>query len=127
MHPYLTGNHAGNDQGPILGCQAYSWKLSWFRWPTQVRSKNIESYDGTTDPEVFLQIYMAAINMAVRDEKVMENYLLTTLRGSARLWLTNMPQCSIYSWEHLCTLFLGNFQGTYVRPGKEEDLFRLLQ
>ena len=57
----------------------------------------------------------------------MANYLPTLLEGSARSWLLNQPLESIYSWQHLCDLLLANFQGTYHRPGKEDDLHRMRQ
>ena len=57
----------------------------------------------------------------------MANYLPTMLEGSARSWLLNQPLESIYSWQHFCDLLLANFQGTYHRPGKEDDLHRMRQ
>ena len=61
------------------------------------------------------------------DEKVMANYLPTRLSGAARSWLTSLRARSIRSWDHLCHVFIGNFQGTYIRPGVPDDLFRTNQ
>ena len=58
---------------------------------------------------------------------MMANYLPTVLEGSARSWLLNLPVGSIYTWEQLCDLLIANFQGTYDRPGKEDDLHRIRQ
>ena len=75
----------------------------------------------------FLHIYTTAIRAAGGDENVMANYLPTVLEGSARSWLLNLPVESIYTWEQLCDLLIVNFQGTYDRPGKEDDLHRIRQ
>ena len=57
----------------------------------------------------------------------MANYLPTVLKGSARTWLVNLPKGSVYSWEELCDVFQGNFQGTYKRPRKKQDLYHIAQ
>ena len=37
-------------------------------------------------------------------------------------WLDFLPADSIGCWADLCKVFIGNFQGTYVRPGNSWDL-----
>ena len=39
-----------------------------------------------------------------------------------RAWLEFLPADSIGSWSDLWKVFIGNFQGTYVRPGNSWDL-----
>ena len=58
---------------------------------------------------------------------MMANYLPTVLRGSARTWLINLPKGSIYSWEELCDVFQGNFQGTYKCHRKKQELYHIAQ
>ena len=96
-------------------------------WPSNFKPGKIERYDGTTNPDEFLQVYNTAIEAAGGDEKVMANYLHTRLSGAARSWLTSLKAGSIRSWDHLCHVFIGNFQGTYVGPGVPDDLFRTSQ
>jgi hypothetical protein len=55
------------------------------------------------------------------------NYLPTTLFGAARSWLINLPEGSIYTWDQLCTMFIGNFQGTYKHPSTAETLKTIRQ
>lgn len=43
------------------------------------------------------------------------------------MWLSNLPDCTIQSWGHLCQLFEANFHATYNRPGHEDDLFACVQ
>ena len=91
--------------GPIRGIQAFSPGLRAVRWPSRFKPGPNEGYDGSTNPIEFLQIYTTAIEVAGGDEKVMANYLPTVLKGSARTWLVNLPNGSIYSWEELCDVF----------------------
>jgi hypothetical protein len=62
------------------------------------------------------------IDAVGEDDRVMANYLPTTLSGAARLWLINLPEGSIYNWDQLYTMFIGNFQGTYEHPSTAETL-----
>jgi hypothetical protein len=41
---------------------------------------------------------------------------------SARTWLEHLPASQINNWDDLVCTFVGNFQGTYVRPGNSWDL-----
>ena len=38
------------------------------------------------------------------------------------MWLGNLPTDQIHNWADLVQIFVGNFQGTYVRPGNSWDL-----
>ena len=87
----------------------------------------MDKFNGTQNPLEFLQIYTTAIRATGGDENVMANYLPTVLEGSARSWLLKLPVGSVYTWEQLCDLLIANFQGTYDRPGKEDDLHRIRQ
>jgi hypothetical protein len=44
------------------------------------------------------------------------------LTDSARTWLEHLPASQIHNWDDLVRTFVGNFQGTYVRPGNPWDL-----
>jgi hypothetical protein len=44
------------------------------------------------------------------------------LADSARTWLEHLPTNQIHNWDDLVHTFVGNFQGTYVRPGNSWDL-----
>ena len=41
---------------------------------------------------------------------------------NVHVWLEFLPADSIGSWADLRKVFIGNFQGTYVRPGNSWDL-----
>jgi hypothetical protein len=58
---------------------------------------------------------------------VKANFLHTALNGAARSWLINLPEASIQSWDQLCAMFIGNFQGTYKCPSTAETLKTIKQ
>jgi hypothetical protein len=58
--------------------------MQWVDWPTKFRPDLPEKYDGTIDPEEFLQIYTTAIQAAEGGPQVMANYFHVALRGTAR-------------------------------------------
>jgi hypothetical protein len=44
------------------------------------------------------------------------------LSDAARAWLEHLPPAQISDWDDLVKAFMGNFQGTYVRPRNSWDL-----
>ena len=44
------------------------------------------------------------------------------LANSSRTWLEHLPSNRVQSWADLKKIFVGNFQGTYKRPGNPWDL-----
>jgi hypothetical protein len=58
---------------------------------------------------------------ATTDEVIIRNLSLH-LADSARMWLEHLPASQIHNWDDLVRTFVGNFQGTYVRPGNSWDL-----
>ena len=82
---------------------------------------NIEAYDGTTDPGVWIEDFILHIHMARGDDLHAIKYLPLKLKGPARHWLKSLPENSIGSWEELEDAFRANFQGTYVRPSDADD------
>jgi hypothetical protein len=89
-----------------------------FRQPT-----SIDKYTGETDPRVWLNDYRLACQVggATTDEVITRNLPLH-LADSALTWLKHLPPSQIHNWNDLVRTFVGNFQGTYVRPGNSWDL-----
>jgi hypothetical protein len=89
-----------------------------FRQPT-----SIVKYNRETDPRVWLNDYRLACQLggATTDEVIIRNLPLH-LADSARTWLEHLPTSQIHNWDDLVRTFVGNFQGTYVRPGNSWDL-----
>jgi hypothetical protein len=55
-------------------------------------------------------------------EEVIIRNLPLHLADSARTWLEHLPASQIHNWDDLVCTFVGNFQGTYMRPGNSWDL-----
>jgi hypothetical protein len=72
---------------------------------------------------VWLNDYRLACQLggATSDEVIIRNLPLH-LADSARTWLEHLPASQIHNWDDLVRTFVGNFQGTYVRPGTSWDL-----
>jgi hypothetical protein len=88
---------------------------------------HIDQYDGTSNPKEFIQVYQTVIEAVGGDDRVKANFLHTALTGAARSWLINLPEASIQSWDQMCAMFIGNFQGTYERPSTAETLKTIKQ
>ena len=90
--------------------------------PEDFNPINIESYDGTTDPAVWIEDYLLHIHMARGDDLHAIKYLPLKLKGPTRHWLNRLLESSIGSWEDLEDAFRDNFQGTYIRPPDADAL-----
>ena len=77
--------------------------------PEGFKPVNIESYDDTTDPVVWIEDFLLHINMARGDDLHAIKYLPLNLKGPARHWLNTLPADSVGSWEDLEDAFLDNF------------------
>jgi hypothetical protein len=84
---------------------------------------SIDKYTGETDPRVWLNDYHLTCQLdgATTDEVIIRNLPLH-LADSAQTWLKHLPPSQIHNWDDLVRTFVGNFQGTYVRPGNSWDL-----
>jgi hypothetical protein len=109
------------------GFRALAGPLRDVQWPAKFKAGHIDQYDGTSNPEEFIQVYQTIIEAAGGDDRVKANFLHTALTGAARSWLINLPEASIQSWDQLCAMFIGNFQGTYERPCTAETLKTIKQ
>jgi hypothetical protein len=96
-------------------------------WPEKFKPGHIDKYNGSSNPEEFIQVYHTVIEATGGDDQVNANYLPTTLFGTARSWLINLSEGSIYNWDQLCTMFIGNFQGTYECPSTAKTLKTIKQ
>ena len=63
--------------------------------PEGFKPVNIESYDGTTDPAVWIEDYLLHIHMARGDDLHAIKYLPLKLKGPARHWLNSLQQSQL--------------------------------
>jgi hypothetical protein len=109
------------------GICALAGPLRQVWWPDKFKTGNIDWYDGSSNPKEFIRVYQTLIEAAGRDDRVKGNFLPTVLTGAVRSWLINFPEGSVTSWDQLCAMFIGNFQGTYERPSTAETLKTIRQ
>jgi hypothetical protein len=107
-----------------LGTRVFSREIRTASFPQRFRQpKSIDKYTGETDPCVWLNDYRLACQLggATTDEVIIRNLPLH-FADSTRTWLEHLPPNQIHNWGDLVRTFVGNFQGTYVRPGNSWDL-----
>jgi hypothetical protein len=127
-HPRRGGRYdSDEDRSPTTeppGTRVFSREIRAAAFPQRFRQPTtIVKYNGETDPRVWLNDYRLACQLggATSDEVIIRNLPLN-LADSARTWLEHLPASQIHNWEDLVRMFVGNFQGTYVRPGNSWDL-----
>ena len=72
---------------------------------------NIESYDGTTDPAVWIKDFLLHIHMARGVDLHAIKYLPLKLKGPARHWLKGLPKTPLEAGQSSKTLFRQTFKG----------------
>jgi hypothetical protein len=127
-HPRRGGSYdSREDRSPTPeppGTRVFSREIRTASFPQRFRQPtSITKYNGETNPRVWLNDYRLACQLggATTDEVIIRNLPLH-LADSARTWLEHLPASPIHNWDDLVRTFVGNFQGTYVRPGNSWDL-----
>jgi hypothetical protein len=127
-HPRRGGRYdSEEDRSPTSeppGTRMFSREIRAATFPQRFRQPTtIVKYNGETNPRVWLNDYRLACQLggATSDEVIIRNLPLH-LADSARTWLEHLSASQIHNWDDLVRTFVGNFQGTYVRPGNSWDL-----
>jgi hypothetical protein len=110
------------------GCLAFTNDLCRVTRHCKFRPGITFKYDGTTDPQEFLQVYTTTMEIVEGgNPHVMANWFPLALKVPASNRLICLPQSSVCSWEDLCEQFINAFQGGYKRPRTLNDLLALSQ
>jgi hypothetical protein len=127
-HPQRGGRYdSREDRSPTPeppGTSVFSREIRTASFPQRFRQPtSIDKYNGEMDPRVWLNDYRLACQLggATTDEVIICNLPLH-LADSARTWLEHLLSSQIHNWDDLVRTFMGNFQGTYVRPENSLDL-----
>jgi hypothetical protein len=91
------------------GFHALAPSLRQVVWAEKFKAEHIDKYDGSSNPEEFIQVYHTIIEVAGGDDRVKAKYLPTTLDDATTSWLINLLEGSIYTWDQLCAMFIRNF------------------
>jgi hypothetical protein len=127
-HPRRGGRYdSREDHSPTPeppGTRVFSREIRTARFPQRFRQPtSIDKYNGETDPRVWLNDYRLVCQLggATTNEVIIRNLPLH-LTDLARTWLEHLAANQIHNWDDLVHMFVGNFQGMYVRPGNSWDL-----
>ena len=127
-HPHRGGRYdSGEDRSPSPeppGPRVFSRAIRVAPFPARFRQPaNLAKYSGETNLELWLADYRLACQLGGADDDLLIiRNLPLLLTDSARAWLEHLPPSQIHDWRDLVRIFVGNFQGTYVRPGNSWDL-----
>ena len=66
------------------GYEAFTFELWVIQFPFKFKASPIQKYDRKHNPNEWLHIYTTVVQAACNYNRVMANYLLTTLDGPAR-------------------------------------------
>jgi hypothetical protein len=123
-HPQRGGRYDGREDclptPEPPGTRVFSREIRTASFPQRFHQPtSIDKYTGETDPRVWLNDYRLAcqLGVATTDEVIILNLPLH-LADSVRTWLEHLSASQIHNWDDLVRTFVGNFQGTYVLPGK---------
>jgi hypothetical protein len=59
--------------------------------------------------------------VGIKDDYLIIQFFPFHLAEGARAWLEHLSASTIHDWVDLQKAFIGNFQGTYKRPGSSWD------
>jgi hypothetical protein len=127
-HPRRGGRYdSGEDQSlspEPPSPRAFSRAIRRAPFPTRFRTPTtVTKYSGESKPELWLVDYRLACQLGgTDDDNLIIRNLPLFLSDAARAWLEHLPPAQISNWDDLVKAFVGNFQGTYVRPGNSWDL-----
>jgi hypothetical protein len=79
------------------GFYALAPSLKQVTWPDKFKPGSIDKYDASNNIEELIQVYHTIIDATGGDDRVNDNYLLTTLFGIGRSWLINLPEGTIHN------------------------------
>ncbi|KAF5930484.1 hypothetical protein HYC85_031357 [Camellia sinensis] len=77
--------------------------------PPKFKMPTIDSFDGATDPVKHLETYRTLMILHAFSDEIMCWAFPVTLKGSARLWFSQLPVDSVSTFQHLSDSFLSHF------------------
>jgi hypothetical protein len=124
-HPQRRGRYdSREDRSPTPESRVFSREIRTASFPQRSRQPtSIDKYNVEMDPRVWLNDYRLACQLggATTDKVIIRNLPLH-LADSAWTWFEHLSASQIHNWDDLVRTFVGNFQGTYVRPENSWDL-----
>ncbi|XP_020218222.1 uncharacterized protein LOC109801534 [Cajanus cajan] len=99
---------------------------------------NIDCYDGTTDPDEHVDLYVTQVNLYTNDDAIMCRVFLTLLKGSTLAWYTQLLVGSVDSFDTLVRRFMAQYATSQLhhitsttlaslRQGDDEPLRKFME
>ena len=95
--------------------------------PAKFKMPTIDSFDGTTDPVDHLETYRTLMVLHAFPDEIMCRAVPVTLKGSARLWFSQLPADSVSTFQHLSDSFLSHFIGAQRQRRPATQLLNIRQ
>lgn len=95
--------------------------------PAKFKMPTIDSFDGTTDPVDHLVTYRTLMILHAFPDEIMCRTFPVTLKGSARLWFSQLPSDSVSTFQHLSDSFLSHFIGAQRQRCPATQLLNIRQ
>ncbi|GKV15370.1 hypothetical protein SLEP1_g26164 [Rubroshorea leprosula] len=96
-------------------------------YPTGFRIPQLETYDGTKDPDDHLHAFYSCMQAQNASDALMCKIFPSTLRGNARTWYYSLPPRSINSYTELASAFATKFSSRRLIRKTTSELMRVKQ
>nr|KYP74692.1 hypothetical protein KK1_007379 [Cajanus cajan] len=77
--------------------------------PRRWKPLHLDRYDGTTDPDEHIDLYMTQVNLYTNNDAILYRVFPTSLKGASLNWYTQLPAESIDSFGTLVTRFTAQY------------------
>nr|XP_043630041.1 uncharacterized protein LOC122601339 [Erigeron canadensis] len=109
----------------------YGDRIANVEIPKKFQVPNMKPYDGTTDPQEHIALYLEKMETVPIPSNLKKACLCrsfgSTLSGSALKWLQSLPPLSINSFADLTNLFYSQFSRSRTFEKVTDDLYKIIQ
>ncbi|XP_020208722.1 uncharacterized protein LOC109793677 [Cajanus cajan] len=99
---------------------------------------NIDRYDGSTNPDKHIDLYITQLNLYTNDDAILCRVFPASLKGSALAWYTQLPPGSINNFDTLVRRFMAQYATSRphhitsialanLRQGDDEPLHKFVE
>ncbi|GKV46151.1 hypothetical protein SLEP1_g53159 [Rubroshorea leprosula] len=96
-------------------------------YPTGFKIQQLETYDGTKDPDDHLHAFYSCMQAQNASDALMCKIFPSTLRGNARTWYYSLPPRSISSYTELASAFATKFSSRMLIRKTTIELMQVKQ
>ncbi|GKV45313.1 hypothetical protein SLEP1_g52418 [Rubroshorea leprosula] len=96
-------------------------------YPAGFRIPQLETYDGTKDPDDHLHAFYSCMQAQNTSDALMCKIFPSTLRGNARTWYYSLPPRSINSYTEMASAFATKFSSRRLIRKTTSELMRVKQ